>query len=494
MSYTGKSNPNQYGAGLAYNSLLSTKTGADLKYEQVILTPALAERWEVQDAATYTFHLRKSVKFANLPPINGRELTAEDVKWSYEYWSRTGQFAEKKLPQARFNWFFEGVTDIQTPDSSTVVVRFKDPFVPFINYAGSYNNPIVAHEIFDQYGNFKDHIVGTGPFQLDETSVQKGSRWSWKKNPDYWDAGRPYLDEVRWLIIPDDAAAIAAFEAKQVDIIGATGDVFGLPQTQQIPKAYASAVQDEHLPTGPTLWLDINNQTPPLNDVRVRQALSLAIDRDEFIKTFAGGKGAWALPGAGPDTFTQAEIQQLLHYDPNQAKQLLSEAGYPNGVDLDFTYPGAAYGQDYISHLQLLQAQAKKVGINIQLRSQDKNTWSSLEMTGKYLITANPKTSAMPGGDIDAYVYANFHSGTGENRYGVKDAQLDKMLEAQRREPDAAKRNELVREAVRYVTQQAYGIAVFRAAQCQFWQPSLKGYTPNAWSVTVPQANSWIES
>ena len=494
MSYTGKSNPNQYGAGLAYNALLATRTGSGVSYDQVALLPALAERWEVQDAQTYTFHLRKGLKFAALPPVNGRELTSADVQWSYEYWSRTGQFAEKKLAKAQFNWFFEGMTGIQTPDAGTVVLRFKEPFVPFLNYAGSYNNPIVAHEIFDQYGNFKDHIVGTGPFQLDEASVQKGSRWSWKKNPSYWDAGKPYLDEVRWLIISDDASAIAAFESRQVEIIGATGDVFGLPQVQQIPKADPSAVQYEYLPTGPTLWLDINNKAAPLNDVRVRQALSMAIDRDEFITTFAGGKGAWALPGAAPDTFTQEEIKQLVHYDPAQAKQLLNQAGYPNGVDLDFTYPGTAYGQDYISHLQLLQAQAKKVGININLRSQDKSAWSSLEMTGKYVITANPKVSAMPGGDIDAYVYANFHSGTGENRYGVDDPQLDTMLEAQRREPDAAKRRELVRQAVRYITDKAYGIPVFRAAQYQFWQPSVHDYTPNAWSVTVPQTESWLDS
>jgi ABC-type transport system substrate-binding protein len=91
-------------------------------------------------------------------------------------------------------------------------------------------------------------------------------------------------------------------------------------------------------------------------------------------------------------------------------------------------------------------------------------------------------------------VYANFHSGTGENRYGVNDPQLDAMLEAQRREPDARKRMELVRQAVRFISEQAYGIAVFRAAQYQVWQPNVKGYAPSAWSVTVPQVDSWLES
>src|SRR5712692_5472155 len=171
LSYVGKSIPNGNGQALAYEGLLHFKYGPDIKYGDTQVGPKLAEKWENPDAQTFTFHLRPGLKFANLPPVNGRELTSADVKWTYEYWSRTGQFGDKKLPQAQFNWFFEGATSIQTPDPSTVVLKFKEPYVPFINYAGSYNNPIVAHEIFDQYGNFKDHMVGTGPYQLEEASV-----------------------------------------------------------------------------------------------------------------------------------------------------------------------------------------------------------------------------------------------------------------------------------------------------------------------------------
>ncbi len=97
LSYLVKSNPNGDGRALAYSSLLGLKTGPEVKYDQLILQPELAERWEVSpDAKTYTFYLRKGVRFATLPPVDGRELSSADVRWSLEYWSRSGDF--KKLP------------------------------------------------------------------------------------------------------------------------------------------------------------------------------------------------------------------------------------------------------------------------------------------------------------------------------------------------------------------------------------------------------------
>jgi hypothetical protein len=124
MSFAGKSIPNDYGQDLAYDSLLAFKHGPGIDFGASILQPNLAEKWETPDAITYTFHLRQGVKFANLPPVNGRELTSADIKWSYEYWSRTGQFKDKQLPPSQYASYFEGITGIQTPDPYTVVVTF----------------------------------------------------------------------------------------------------------------------------------------------------------------------------------------------------------------------------------------------------------------------------------------------------------------------------------------------------------------------------------
>jgi peptide/nickel transport system substrate-binding protein len=491
MSYLGRNVPNPYGQNLAYDTLLGVKHGADVKYEEFVLQPSLADRWETPDAQTYTFHIRPGVRFADLPPLNGRVLTAADVKWTYEYWSRSGQFKDKNYPVAQYGWFFEGMQSIEAPDPATVIVRFDKPFVPFINYTGSYWNPIVPHEIYEQDGNLKNRMVGTGPFQLDFAASQKGTRWNFKKNPNYWDTGRPYIDEVDWFVIPDDATTIAAFQTKQVDIIGATSTGLDLTTAKQVQAANPAAVMYPYVTFGPLLFIYLNNKAAPLNDTRVRQAISLATDPDEFIRTFAGGQGERTLAGAFPDTFSQDEIRQLQRYDPAQAKQLLSAAGFPDGLDLEFIY-NPQYGQLHVSGVQLFQAQLRKAGINLTLRSEDPVGVSSARRAGKYQLTATPRTTALVA-DVDSYAYANFHTGSANNESFVSDAKLDALLEAQRREPDQAKRKDLIRQAVRIIAEQAYSIAIFRAASFQFWQPYVKGYAPNFGALGTPQPGTWLQ-
>jgi len=487
LSYVGKSIPNGNGQALAYESLVQFKYGPDTKYGDLQIIPSLAEKYETPDSQTFTFHLRPGIKFANLAPVNGRALTSADVKWTYEYWSRTGAMADKNLPLAQFAWFFEGLTSIQIPDVQTVVVQFKQPFAPFISYAAAEYNPIVAHEIFDQYGNLHDHIVGTGPWQLDPNASQKGSRWAWKRNPTYWDDGKPYLDEIDWIVLPDASTAISAFTAKQLDWIGppATSPQAAIDLKRNNP----AATEFQYARTAP-MHLYMNTRTGPLADVRVRQAISNAMDRDELVKVVDLGQGRWALAGALPDTFTQDEIKQILHYDPQKAKQLLSDAGFPNGVDLEFiTTP--AYGDAYLSEAQLFQAQMKKVGINLNLKAIDKDAYSSNKKAGKYTITMTGKDIE---GDVDSYLYATFHSGSKDNYAGVQDPKLDAMLDAQRRESDPAKRLQLVRDAVKYINgDQAYGLALDLGTDYEFTQPNLKNYAPQFRVSQYPEVVSWLD-
>jgi peptide/nickel transport system substrate-binding protein len=488
MSFAGKSIPNDYGQSLAYDSLLGFKHGTGISYDAAVLSPQLAVRWETPDAATYTFQLRQGVKFAPAPPVNGRELTSADIKWSYEYWSRTGSIKDAKLPPSQYASYFEGISGIQAPDPYTVVVQFSKPFVPFINYTGSYFNPIVPHEIFDLDGNLQNRIAGTGPWQLDAGGSQKGSRWVWKRNPNYWDTGRPYVDEVDWLILPDQASANTALETKRVDILGASGDAIAAISASQLQKSFPAALHAEYLPVGTSLYLNINTKMAPVKDARVRQAMSFALDRDEFVKTFSLGRGGWALSGAFPDTFTQDEIKQLLRYDPAEAKQLLSAAGYANGVEVEFIYPGTAYGQDYVSALQLLQAQLKKVGINLTLKSMDKDAWTNNRKTYSFVMTGSAKGDLV--GDVDSWLY-DFHSGNKSNYSQTSDPQLDALIDGQRQEVDAAKRKDLIRQAVRLIAEQAYSLSVWTGNQFQFWQPTLRGYAPNFGVNMVPQTDTW---
>lgn len=462
---------------MAFDRLLRYRSGGDVKYSDLTLEAELADRWEIPEPQTYSFHLRPGVSFANLAPVQGRALTSADVKFSYEYATRSGEVKEqsagKKLLPAQFNWMMEGLDSIQTPDPSTVVVKFQQPFAPFLSYVTSGALPILPHEIYDKDGDFKQRIVGTGPFQFDPASSQHGTHSVWKKNPTYWEKGKPYFDQVSIVIIPDPSTAYAAFQSKQLDWL--SGSTMTDTDVQQVKRNNPDAVAYPYLFYGATdIWM---NQMPGrlLADQRLRQAILLAIDRDEMIATLAGGKGAWALSGAFPDTFTQDEVKQMLRHDPAQARQLVSAAGYPNGLDLEFQYT-SDYGPAYVSMIQLLQAQLKKAGMNIVFKVLERQDVIQRRKNGDYVMQA---TGGDVQTDIDSNVYQKFLPGSTGNNSRVDDPKLTALLQAQRREIDPAKRRDVVRQAVRYIAEQAEGMATFYSEHVQFWHPALKNYAPN---------------
>jgi peptide/nickel transport system substrate-binding protein len=330
---------------IVYESLLGYKYGEGVAYEDLTLVPELAESWEVNDDATvFTWHLRKGVKWANVPPVNGREVTSEDVKFSLEYVTGTGEFGTKamkehfkdvKLSTARYSYMATGIASVETPDRYTAVVTFEKPFAPYLSYSVNDGTRIQPREIYEQDGHMRDLAIGTSPFQMDWDDSRAGSRWIAKANPDYGQERRPYLDSVRALVILDASTALAAFRVGQLDFLTGSGHTFTDIEAQEILGGNADAVVTYTKGASPR-HMYFNVRRPPFDDERVRKAVDLAIDRKEFIRVFEDGAGALVLPGAFLNTFTEAEIEKIIRYDPEEAKRLLAEAGYANGLDLDF--------------------------------------------------------------------------------------------------------------------------------------------------------------
>lgn len=495
ITYLGSDQENNLGIGYAYDALLRYKSGPGVGFTDLGLQPGLAARWETPDPQTFIFQLRPGVRFANLPPLNGRALTTADVKWSFEYLSRTSPF--EKLPAAQYGYMFEGLNSIETPDASTISAHFQNPFVPFINYAASHNMPILAREIFDKDGHFKDQIVGTGPWQFDQAGSAKGQRWIWKKNSNYWDTRKPYLDQITWLVIPDDSTAYAAFETKHMDLLvssfgggSGNGRTLSPSDADSIHKADPEVVLNARVSPSPT-HMYMNVDKAPLNDLRVRKAISLGLDRDEWVKVMSAGQGAWALAGAFPDTFTDAEVHQMLKYDPAQAKQLVSAAGYPNGVDIELITPGPDLGQVRVTSDQLLQSQLKKVGINIVLKLMTRDQWAGLKRQKNYTMDL---TSKLVLGDIDSYLYAVFHPSSKANYGSTNDPELTKLLVAQRAEPDPAKRRDICRQAVKIINvDQVWALASYKGVVYTPWQPYVKGWDLNFGDSNGQIAGMWLD-
>ena len=487
-NFGGRANPGEDGMAVAYNSVLSFKYGPDIQYTDMQLAPALAERWEVSpDAKTFTFFMRKGVKFAGAPPVNGREMSAADVKWSIEYYTRSGDLKDKKLPQGRNEFMFEGLDKVTTPDTSTAQVSFKESFVPFINYMASGRAPIVAHEIFDQDGHLKDKLIGTGPFQLDLAASQKGTRWVFKRNPTYWDEGKPYMDEVRWLVINSGATAQAAFQTKQLDRIDAVEKQALVEATKASPDLKSFKYIEPQVDKLRLSWV----ASQPTSDLRVRKAISMALDRDEINKVYAGGEGSWGLGGMFIGLFTEAEVKAVYKQDVNEAKKLLAEAGYPNGVSMTLPTDDART-QEVLSLFALIQAQLKRAGINLDIQMLDRNLQREKRRAGDFGIDGSTGAGSADA-DQDSTLYAEFHSSlaSSTNNSKVKDAELDRLLTQQRREPDPAKRREILRAAVMRIAETMATVGMVHTPHWDIVQPYVQNYHPH-FSVRAPYNVSWI--
>ena len=329
MRINGQNSNNVNGIRVAYDSLLKQRETPhpNINYFDKTIEPELAERWEVSaDAKTFTFYLQKGVKYANIAPVNGRELTAADAKWSYHYTSSTGDFSDLKASQNGFMW--AGLDSITTPDNYTVVVKFKDGFAPFLTYASSAFNPIYPKELLKLEGDFSTNIVGTGPFQHSEEDTQKGTRAVFTKNPTYRDADSIYLDDIRYLVLPEDATAFAAFQTRQLDVMNSSSGQGIKDLATQNPEALR---QDY---PGTPRYVLMNYQFPAFQSQLVRQAVSLAIDRDEFITVMGGG--TYGLAGANTfvDIFTQEEVKALQPFDREKAKQSPYRSGLPEWLHI----------------------------------------------------------------------------------------------------------------------------------------------------------------
>ena len=473
-----------YTLEMTNSSLIGYKTGAGVKYTDVVLQPDLATHWESPDAQSYTFHLHEPVKFANLPPLNGRELSSADVKWSYEYLSGTGDF--KNSPKPGTASLLAGLERVETPDPSTAVVRFAQPFAPFLTYAASPFLPIVAYEIFDQDGDFTKRVVGTGPFQLDVAATEHGKRWVWKKNPSYFQEKLPYLDQINWLIVPDDATQQAAFETKQIDLL--TYRDLNLDSVEQIQRVVPNVVVYDYLDHSSN-YIYLNVTKSPLDDARIRKALALSVNRDELIKALANGKGEWALAASLPGLFTEDETKQILKFDLSGAKQLLSAAGYANGVDIQLMF--RKYSDSFLTLMQLFQAQAKKAGINIKLQEVGSGVDSGRRRTGDYQLAITPDPPGFTP-DPDSFLYPLFYPGDPGNRGNVNDPQLTPLLEAQRREADPTKRRKIIRQAVQRINEVPWALSLYYGTSYELWHPYLKNYAPN---IALDQRvnESWLE-
>ena len=395
----------------------------------------LAESWTSSpDLRVWTFKLRPGVKWQNVAPLNGREFVAADVKYCFEQYAKEGVQA----------FTFQEVEGVETPDKHTARVHLKTPNALFPQNVAEPVAIMFAREVLEEDGDLKKRLIGTGPYLLKEHT--RKVRVVLSRNPDYFDKGRPYVDEYVILSTPDAATRLAAFRTGQSDIIwlASLSEVETLRKTT--PNVQVQAYPNTLTPFGVALAQD----RPPFNDVRVRRAISMAIDRQKQVDTVFEGHGilGWGVPyiyyqDAMP---TAKDLGPWWQFKPAEAKKLLAEAGHPNGFSTTLFY--YEYFPQMTSQVQLVQQDLRK-HLNIDVKI------TKLDYTGYYGRYVEGKWDGMSWGfqsghaiGLDERTYMYMHSKSTKNFFRVNDPVIDELTTKVRRTADRAEQRAITKKIV----------------------------------------------
>lgn len=443
----------------AMSALFRFKIGSDpsvgLNHD---LENELAVSAESPDAATWTFKLRKDANFHNIAPVNGHPVEAEDVKATL-----TRAVTSPQNPNRGTLGMIDPAA-IETPASDTIVLKLKYPYAPLQNLMASVQYGLIfpREALAGSYDPSKQ-IIGSGPFVFDSYTPDVGV--SLKKNPSYFEKGFPYVDQAKHAIIPDSAQELAQFTGGNLDILHLSQTDSGTAIKSNPNAHVVKATGGGNHP----LYFQMGDPSSPFQDIRLRRAVSLAIDRDAIGKAIYAGQyqpgfsvnlsmGKWALHS---DQLS-ADTQQYYKFNLDQAKQLVQAAGASN-LNLKFAWPLHAFETDFDTVAQTLSNMLSALPWKITLVPLDYN--KDFLAGGKgYLYGYFPGhtilySGANPFGETDQYLYTYWHSQSAANAEHLHDTQLDALIDKARGTVDAEARRLAYLDAQKYIADKMYEVA-----------------------------------
>jgi peptide/nickel transport system substrate-binding protein len=413
--------------------------------------PGLAETWEISDdGLTYTFNLRQGVTFHN-----GREFVADDVKYSFE---RILDPATASPSVSDLG----SIDAIEVIDPATVAITLTGPDSSFLAKLIGSSIAIVPKEVVEENGDLMQTMVGTGPFKFVE--YVPNSMVTLERNPEYWEAGKPYVDAMEMQIIPDNTARTTALVTGTVDLIE-YAPVQDLPIFEQDDSIEVTGDQNTNI-----RYMAINIQREPLDKLEVRQAIAMVIDRQPIIDSAVFGAGT-PTTTIFPPTYWAGSESDIQPVDIEGAKALLAEAGLPDGFKT-VIHSWAQY--PFLSNAAIvIQEQLRQIGIEAELDFQENAIYLENYFAGNFDLSVTGTSAYVDPNDV---IQANF--GTDESNNGIKysNPQVDELIAQGMTETDLETRAGIYQQIQEILLEDLPWINLFIANQYEAMKSYVKGY------------------
>ena len=434
----------------------------------------LAESWEwKENPLRVEVKLRKGIMFPEKPGVMAaRELTADDVVFTFDRLDKS----PKKIVS-----YFDHVDKVAATDSHTVVFTFKEFHAEWdYRFGYGYFSPIYPKEVVAAGAANWKNVNGTGPFMLSD--FVSGNSNTYAKNPNYWDKETiggtayklPYVDKITYRTIKDEATFITALRTAKLDIL----ENIRWQNVEQLKKSAPTLQWSKWLNMSGT-FLSMRVDTKPFDDIRVRRALNMAVNKQEIVSAYYNGNAELFAYPQHPDYLGYFEpleqmpdsVKELFKYDPEKAKKLLAEAGYPRGFS--FKVQVCSCNPDHMELLPLVAAYLEKVGVKIEIQPMEYGAFLSA-MTSKTLAPGyfmnnghtNPTTT----------IRKSFSTGQTWNPSMWSDSKLDARIDEMYRTRDEEKRIGLTRDLTREMLDQAPYIWLPTPYIYTAWWPWVKNY------------------
>src|SRR5882724_677364 len=454
-------------AGTAAAAIFDTLTTLD---DKGVAQPKLALSWTPsEDFKTWTFKLRPGVKFHDGTPFN-----AEAVKANVD---------RQKDPanRCRCAFYISFIHDVQAPDEFTLVYNLNDPAMnlPAVQSFPGVNNTMQSPTAWKTKGDdYNRNPVGTGPYIL--KSWAAGDRMVLERNPDYWNKGHPYLDRIVLKPLPDAQSRFASLQSGEADIVW--DDEYDPDNIQKAQKDSKMTVHT-YIGSGAQVYA-FNTKTPPFDDVRVRQALVMAIDRKKMSQAITNGLSRSTTNPYGDGSWVKCKDDGALPSDIEKAKALIKDYGKP--VEFKMLVTATPRGRNVG---QVLQQFWKQAGANMEIEQVDQATIVPRAFMRQFQLTP---WRTIDLADPDPQMYANFHTGSPVALANYSNPELDGLLEHARTTADQDKRIEDYCAISRLINKEAIWFWTFQNTYYAISTSKLKGL-PKIYHGVIDVSDVWLE-